>query len=307
MELQLHIWMLIDRRLALVGLVFFPFSMTAYSLMKVLIWNVRGASKGLTADLRDFQQKYKLDMVAIVEPRISGSAARKKIKSWGFNFSLRIDANGFSGGIWLMWNLCDIKVVELKKDEQFLHCRVLWGGDSLLLTIVYGSPNEQKRQALWQKLKCLEEEIDEPWFLARDFNEIKSPLEQKGGGRINENCFNDVEVRVGARICSYHHPPIVDLYPDSFSSSRRIFRYQAAWQMHEQFKDMLKDCWEGEDEAHSKLQRIKQSVEKWNRDVFGRIEKRKRRLMNRLHGIQISNDKGVTLSWYNLREIWKKS
>ncbi|KAI9122461.1 hypothetical protein K1719_006301 [Acacia pycnantha] len=53
--------------------------------------------------------------------------------------------------------------------------------------------NDQ-RHDLWEDLQRISEVVNEPGLLGGDFNEIKSPLEQKGGGRVNETrCrrFND--------------------------------------------------------------------------------------------------------------------
>ncbi|KAI9126920.1 hypothetical protein K1719_002516 [Acacia pycnantha] len=46
--------------------------------------------------------RYKLDVVVILEPRISGALANKVIKNWGFKHSIRKEAEGFSGGIWIL-------------------------------------------------------------------------------------------------------------------------------------------------------------------------------------------------------------
>ncbi|KAI9100218.1 hypothetical protein K1719_024436 [Acacia pycnantha] len=144
------------------------------------------ASKGFAAVLKDTKFRYKVDVAVILEPRISGALATKTIKSWGFKFSERVEAVGFSGGIWILWNLEDICMDVLVKEEQFIHCRLTLNGKGMLFTAVYANPNEHRRQRLWNSLHDLAGEIAEPWLLAGDFNEIKSPLEQKGGGRVNE-------------------------------------------------------------------------------------------------------------------------
>ncbi|KAI9088601.1 hypothetical protein K1719_029715 [Acacia pycnantha] len=130
--------------------------------------------------------RYKADVAIILEPRISGMLATKTIKNWGFKFSVRVEVVGFSGGIWILWNLEDLCVDVLMKEEQFIHCRLRLNGKGMLLTAVYANPREQRRQRVWDSLHKLAIEITEPWLLAGDFNEIKSPLEQKGGGRVNE-------------------------------------------------------------------------------------------------------------------------
>ncbi|KAI9091606.1 hypothetical protein K1719_028049 [Acacia pycnantha] len=107
-------------------------------MMKILVWNSRGAaSKGFADVLRDMKRRYRLDLVVILEPRISGNQATKVIKSWGFNHSIRKEAVGFSGGIWLMWELDDLVVDVKNMDEQFIHCHLKLGGEELLFTAIY--------------------------------------------------------------------------------------------------------------------------------------------------------------------------
>ncbi|KAI9111378.1 hypothetical protein K1719_017068 [Acacia pycnantha] len=153
----------------------------------ILIWNVRGAaSKGVAAVVRDMKRRYRVDVVAILEPRISGNQATKVIRSWGFGHSYRVEADGFSGGIWLLWESDCLRVDIILKDEQFIHCRLGLDRKELLFTAIYASPNEHRRCSIWEKLGSLAKEIEEPWLLGGDFNEIKTPLEQKGGGRVND-------------------------------------------------------------------------------------------------------------------------
>lgn len=60
-------------------------SIVVYVSMKIMIRNSRGAaSKSFAAALRNFKSKYKLDVVVILEPRISGNVVERVIKSWGF-------------------------------------------------------------------------------------------------------------------------------------------------------------------------------------------------------------------------------
>ncbi|KAI9071964.1 hypothetical protein K1719_046075 [Acacia pycnantha] len=56
----------------------------------------------------------------------------------------------------------------------------------MLFTAIYANPNEQRRRQLWDDLLDLANEATKPWLIAGDFNEIRTPSEQKRGGRINE-------------------------------------------------------------------------------------------------------------------------
>ncbi|XP_028801035.1 uncharacterized protein LOC114756538 [Neltuma alba] len=191
-------------------------------------------------------------------------------------------------------------------------------------------------------------------MIAGDFNEIKTPLEQKGGGRVNEAwCrrfgdwiqhhnlidvdtkgpfftwkgpkwegldrvfkrldrvlsndqwqykFADAEVKIVPRICSDHHPMLVDLFPENQPARGRMFRFEAAWQMHNQFDDMMRNCWSSRMETHRSLENLKADLIQWNRDVFGRIEVRKKNLLNRLFGVQRSLDRNGNPFLINLEK-----
>ncbi|KAK8637262.1 hypothetical protein V6N13_064686 [Hibiscus sabdariffa] len=91
-----------------------------------------------------------------IEPRISGDCADSIISSLGFLSSHRIEAAGFSGGLWLCW--CDIVCVKvLQHHFQFMHCHVtcLDSEASSLVTLVYASPTMLRRKALWPHLRNL--------------------------------------------------------------------------------------------------------------------------------------------------------
>ncbi|KAI9076002.1 hypothetical protein K1719_042018 [Acacia pycnantha] len=287
--------------------------------------------------------RYKLDMVVILEPRVSGMQANRIIKNWGFKHSIRREAEGFSGGIWLLWELDDLIVDVRLMEDQFIHCCLRLGGKQMFFTAVYASPNESRRQRTWDMLLDIANEIREPWLLGGDFNEIKTPMEQKGGASLREarcrrfkewiegcnlidleaqgpfftwkgpkwdgldrvykrldrclcnvqwqEMFENAEIKVIPRLCSDHHPIMVNLKVENKRGRGRNFRYQVAWQLHEQYEELIKHHWQRNEELHEKLSSLQQQLVCWNRDVFGRIEYRKRRLLNRLEGIQKSMDR----------------
>ncbi|KAI9103498.1 hypothetical protein K1719_023121 [Acacia pycnantha] len=270
------------------------------------------ASKGFAAVLRDMKFRYRLDVVVILEPRIN-----------------------------------DLAVDVLSMEEQFIHCRMSLGGKKTLLTAVYASPNEQKRHRAWELMQNIANEVTEPWLLAGNFNEIRSPLEQEGGGHVSEaRCrkFNDwiqdcelvdleakgpfftwngpkweglervfkrldrclcnviwqevfmnAEVRVVPRVGSDHHPLVVNLNVEFTGQRVKPFRYEIAWQMHEEFDDFIKGCWKNREDVHmlsypshlqGQLSDLQLQLKQWHKEVFGNIENRKRRVLNRLNGIQ---------------------
>ena len=128
-------------------------------------------------------------------------------------------------------------------------------------------------------------------------NEIRSPLEQRGGGRINEvrcskfndwiegcslmdmvasgpfftwkgpkweglervfkrldRClcnvlwqekFGEAVVRVIPKIGSDHHPLLMCTNKENKEIRKRQFRFEAAWQMHDGFEEVLRNSWKG--------------------------------------------------------------
>ncbi|XP_061372953.1 uncharacterized protein LOC133315365 [Gastrolobium bilobum] len=155
--------------------------------MKCLVWNCRGAAKKpFKVTLCNYIRKHKIGLVAILEPRISGVLAQKKIKQIGFNQAVIEDAEGFSGGIWILWKdeICSVQLIE--KKNQFIHVSCnLNSGSSFLLTVVYASPREDLREALWLDLIRIAGDVVGPWMMMGDFNEIVSFKEKKGGASIN--------------------------------------------------------------------------------------------------------------------------
>ncbi|CAN1242944.1 hypothetical protein LINPERPRIM_LOCUS5511 [Linum perenne] len=70
--------------------------------MIVFSWNCRGAGHlDFVPTLKNYIQKFKSLIVFILEPRISGSTAAKVIRQLDFDSRILVEAQGFSGGIWL--------------------------------------------------------------------------------------------------------------------------------------------------------------------------------------------------------------
>ena len=151
--------------------------------MNVFVWNIQGAGSGETLNiLREHIRMHRPSIVALVETRISRRRAQAVCDKIGFRNCFRVEAQGFQGGIWVLWNSDEIGVAVRNSHEQFVtvevqpHDRMSW-----LLTIVYASPHTQHRDILWQKLQQFASVHDKPWLLAGDFNETIS-LEERNHG-----------------------------------------------------------------------------------------------------------------------------
>lgn len=58
--------------------------------------------------------------------------------------------------------------------------KLTYGNESWLCTGLYASPYHSVRPSIWNHLCDLSSSVSDPWLILGDFNEIISPLEQKG-------------------------------------------------------------------------------------------------------------------------------
>ena len=77
--------------------------------------------------------------MAIFEPRISGSKALRVIRKLGFTNSYVVDAEGFSGGIWLLWNNSKVKLHVVAHSRHTITTLVEDYNTFWILTVVYAN------------------------------------------------------------------------------------------------------------------------------------------------------------------------
>ncbi|KAL4348008.1 hypothetical protein GQ457_17G008060 [Hibiscus cannabinus] len=104
--------------------------------------------------LRSFKLDFGPKLLALFEPCASGRVVDRVISKFRFPHSFRVEAQGFSAGIWLCWK------------TMF--------------------PNSSKHMALWEELVSLDPG-EVPWFVRDDFNVILNPEEHRGGSGSNVN------------------------------------------------------------------------------------------------------------------------
>jgi len=158
-----------------------------------MTWNVQGAgSASFLNTLKELIRKYDPTIMALMETKISGRQAEAVCKKIGFDGHFRVDAQGFSGGIWLFWKSQLIQVQILTSDTQFVSMTVTVNNHPpWIFTAVYASPQEAARHSLWHHMNEFSVNNSQPWLLAGDFNETKSMEERK-------NCSDDL-----LRRCTY--------------------------------------------------------------------------------------------------------
>ncbi|KAL2945366.1 Cyanidin 3-O-glucoside 5-O-glucosyltransferase [Bienertia sinuspersici] len=86
-----------------------------------LVWNVQGAgSNAFLSALKELIRVNKPSVVALVETHMGGERAQYIATKIGFDGHLRVDATGFSGGIWLYWKMDAVTVSLVEQSNQYL-------------------------------------------------------------------------------------------------------------------------------------------------------------------------------------------
>jgi hypothetical protein len=125
---------------------------------------------------------YKPIMLIIMETRCDPNKLRRSFSLLGYDDYSATEVQGYAGGIACGWKKDYITVDVCRKHFQYIHLRVKYPNeDWWFFTPVYDSPNEALRNMLWEDLKNLSVNIQEPWLLAGDFNDIACIEEKRGG------------------------------------------------------------------------------------------------------------------------------
>ncbi|XP_057451015.1 uncharacterized protein LOC130742925 [Lotus japonicus] len=134
--------------------------------------------------------------MALFETRVSGSKATRIISSLGFDNSFVVDAEGFAGGIWILWRGHEVQVQILQAQKQFVHAQFTCGyfHTPFLVTFVYGSPQMATRNLLWSSLENIGVTIRYPWMVIGDFNAYLGADEKYGGAAANGSSMKKFRV-----------------------------------------------------------------------------------------------------------------
>lgn len=88
-------------------------------------------------------------MLALVEPHISGETAQRVCDKIGFSGQFRVDAQGFSGGIWLFWRREIISVKVLGSHTQHITVEISKiGEEPWVFSAIYASPDSTRKKEL---------------------------------------------------------------------------------------------------------------------------------------------------------------
>ena len=132
--------------------------------MNFIFWNCRGAgNNGFCAVMHDLRRLYRYNILAVVEPRISGVKADRIVDKLNFEASFRVEAHGMSGGIWLLWNKSKVNIKILDSSRHFIHGIVNEGSmDEWVFMVVYANPNITLKNQCFEEVAQLARNIRKP-------------------------------------------------------------------------------------------------------------------------------------------------
>lgn len=88
-------------------------------------------------------------------------------------------------------------------------------------------------------------------------------------------------------LASDHAPLYLQLTPEfKGNTCRRPFRFEAAWLQHNEFQDMLTASWDRNIDTREALKRLEMKLRKWNKEVFGNVQRKKDTLLLEIKEIQ---------------------
>ena len=229
------------------------------SQLKLLVWNVRGAKSGeFLNNMFEYIRIHKQSIVVLLETPISGDKADEVCHKLSFQGRFRVEAQGFTGGIWLLRDVVHVQLNLIKSHIQFVTMEVNRRGlQPCLFTTIYASPLRHLREQLWQEIEVFAGSNNVPWMLTGDFNEMKN-LNKKDHGSDDMDRrwsrFNNVIENNGLIDTGFFGPKFTWSCGNTWITRKSVrfatlhsnvkpFRFQVSWIEHHSFEEFLQHHW----------------------------------------------------------------
>ncbi|XP_061364399.1 uncharacterized protein LOC133307860 [Gastrolobium bilobum] len=236
--------------------------------------NMLGAAKSkFGCTLKMMVGKHNVCLVTLMETRINGSNFSKLMRKINFDKVIVEEAIGFSGGIWVMWDFRGTKVEVISQSNQYIHIGIeIENIRRFIRTTIYDNPQEGPK---WNHLDRVFKKLDR--VCANILWRLK---------------FDDAAIQVLPRILSDHNPLLLSMKNHMQGWSDRPFRFMASWMDHQGFGSLIEDKWYSYIEVNLMLSNFTPHLKRWNRDVYGNSNNRKRYLADKTVDIQIQKEYG---------------
>lgn len=96
-----------------------------YFPMSILSWNCRGgAHPDFMSNIEDMVTQKKPILIFILETRLPASRVEDLKTALRYDSAHGVDANGLSGGIWMIWDSLKVSVDILPHSNQAIHALI---------------------------------------------------------------------------------------------------------------------------------------------------------------------------------------
>ncbi|XP_074270863.1 uncharacterized protein LOC141594770 [Silene latifolia] len=294
----------------------FPNFLSRKPTLNIMTWNVQGAGNpALLSMLTELVKVNNPQVLVLMETHISGDIAQRVCDRIHFSGKTRVDAEGFSGGIWMFWRAESVTVTPLIHHAQHITAEITRRGEEpWYFTAVYASPDTIKKEELWEDLEIFARSHNRPWLAMGDFNDTRFFHERNGDSdtmRRRCNRFNswlknnnwiDLDFSGPEFTWSRGHSTQTHKWARldraiCNSTWRTMFaegslRHLAAWMNHNNFSEFVVKNWNNEESFFPFIHQFAAKLQQWNKDVFHNIFAKKRSLERRLLGVQARLSRG---------------
>ncbi|XP_028755095.1 uncharacterized protein LOC114714521 [Neltuma alba] len=292
-------------------------------------WNCRGAGGRLFSRMiKEIVIKYGINVLCLVETRISGLRADKMVRKSGFTNWIRVEASGFAGGIWVLWKDNEVGINYICSNTQMIHCQIhdRPKKEKFYATFVYGETMAYRRIELWESLKVISNATTEPWVIVGDFNTFLTPSDKLGGAapilpalQHFASCISEsqlVELPVVGEKFTWEKQGVKERLDWAFSNVEWALKFPQSKAAHGmKFKsdhrivlvsNHINTPTDRPRERSFRYQSAWEDASNWNNSVVGSIPQKKRQILRRLEGIDKARQDKLSSGFYRLeKKLWK--
>ncbi|XP_021753757.1 uncharacterized protein LOC110719162 [Chenopodium quinoa] len=140
-----------------------------------MLWNVQGVgSREFLITLHEVIKVNKPMVFALVEMHMGGDRALQIADVLNYSGHIRVEAQGFSGGILVYWKPELVTMDSIEQSNQYITMEITRVGETpWFFSAIYASPDPAKRQDLLRDLKDFAARNNKPWPLVGNFNETR--------------------------------------------------------------------------------------------------------------------------------------
>ncbi|KAL0904358.1 hypothetical protein M5K25_026452 [Dendrobium thyrsiflorum] len=139
---------------------------------------------------KDLINSYNIKLLCILEAKVQQTMS---LDPWFYNSHILFDnencCDNFSyftpGRIWLKWDSTHLSFSPTFISAQIIHGMLSTGSlPPLFLSMIYVANHSEDRKVLWDNLKALASDIDQPWIIMGDFNCCRFDSDKAGGNAL---------------------------------------------------------------------------------------------------------------------------